>query len=175
MTRPPWLCRLVPYLGRRQAEADLQDELRHHLELEHERRREAGVPERDAMRLARRKLGNTTLIRERTRDVWGWRWFDDLVRDLRHAVRGLRRNSGFAMTVVIILALGIGANTAMFSIVYGMLLRPLPYPDAAGSCAWDTSVLYARTHAPYSQTSHSRDSRQRPSRSSTSPPTHLVP
>ena len=79
---------------------------------------------------ARRKLGNATLIRERSRDVWGWRWLDDIGRDLRHAVRGLRRNPGFTATVVLVLALGIGANTAMFSIVYGMLIRELPYPDA---------------------------------------------
>ena len=56
------------------------------------------------------------------------RWLDDLARDVRHAVRGLRRSPGLSATVVIVLALGIGANTAMFSIVYGMLLQPLPYP-----------------------------------------------
>ena len=130
MTWPPWLCRLVPYLGRRQAEEDLQEELRLHLELERERQRDAGVPETDTLRAARRRLGNAVLIRERTRDVWGWRWLDDLGRDLRHAARGLRRNPGFAATVVVVLGVGIGATTAMFGIVHGMLVRPLPYPDA---------------------------------------------
>ena len=130
MKRPSWLCRLFPYLGRRQAEEDMQEELRLHLELEHERQRDAGVPEDEALRAARRTLGNATLIRERTRDVWGWRWLDDLGRDLRHAVRTLRRSPGFTAAVVIVLALGTGVATAMFGIVYGMLIRPLPYPDA---------------------------------------------
>ena len=130
MRWPQWLYRLVPYLGRHQAEEDLQEELRLHLELERERQRDAGVSEDEALRAARRTLGNATLIRERTRDVWGWRWLDDLGRDVRHAVRGLGGSPGFAATVVLALALGIGANVAMFSVVHGMLIRPLPYPDA---------------------------------------------
>ena len=129
MTWPGWLCRLVPYLGRRQAEADVEEELRLHLELERERQREGGVPEGDDLRAARRTLGNATLIRERTRDVWSWRWLDELARDIRHAGRGLRRHCGYAATVVTILALGIGASTATFSVVWGVLLRPLPYPE----------------------------------------------
>ena len=129
--RPPgWLCRVVPYLGRRQAEQDLEEEFALHLELERERQRDAGVPEDETLGAARRKLGNDPLIRERTRDVWGWRWLDDLGRDLCHAVRGLGRTPGFAAAVVVILALGTGAATAMFGIVHGMLIRPLPYPDS---------------------------------------------
>ena len=124
------LYRVVPYLGRRAAERDLDEELLLHVELERERQRAAGLSEHDANRTARRKLGNRMLIRERTRDVWGWRWLDDLWRDVRHGIRGLRKSPGFAASVVLVIALGIGANTAMFGIVYSMLIRPLPYPEA---------------------------------------------
>ena len=91
MTWPHWLCRLLPYLGRNHADADVEEELRLHLEFERERQRDAGAQDSDARRAARRTLGNAILIRERTRDVWGWRWLDDLACDLRHAVRGTRR------------------------------------------------------------------------------------
>ena len=126
-----WLYRVLPYLGRRQTEADLQEELRFHLKLEGERNRDAGLPEEDAHRAPRRKVGNGTLIREGTRDVWRWRWLDDFVKDAHHAVRGLRRSPGFAAAVVLVLALGIGANTAMFSIArstggFGLLCSNLP-------------------------------------------------
>ena len=131
MTWPSWLCRLVPYLGRRQAEEDLQEELRLHLELERERQRDAGVPESDALRAARRTLGNASLIRERTRDVWGWRWLDIVGRDVRLVARGLRRSPGFTAIVVAVLGLGIGVTTAVFSLINGVLLSPLPFRDPA--------------------------------------------
>ena len=73
----------------------------------------------------------TTLDGNAARDPNPGRWLGDLGRDLRHAVRGLRRNPGFAASVALMLALGLGANTAMFGIIYGVLLRPLPYPDPA--------------------------------------------
>lgn len=88
--------------------------------------RRAWVGHRETLlRIAGEKAGGSA------RDVWSWRWLDDLGRDLHHAARGLGRSPGFAATAALILALGIGANTAMFSIAYGLLLRPLPYPDAA--------------------------------------------
>ena len=130
MKWPAWLYRLVPYLGRRAADRDLEEELRLHLELERERHQEAGLSEDDAVRTARQRLGNPTLIRERTRDVWGWRWLDDLRRDARHAAAAWERSPGFAAAVVLVVAVGVGANVALFSIAYGLLFRPLPYPDS---------------------------------------------
>lgn len=129
MSWPDRFSRIVPYLGRRRAGADLEEEMRLHLELERDRLVDAGLDPAAAARLARRRLGNPVLIREDTRSVWGWRRLDALARDLRHVARGLRRSPGFTAIVVAVLALGIGATTAVFSLVHGVLLSPLPFRD----------------------------------------------
>ena len=129
MSWPDWLFRIVPYLGRRRAGDDLEQEMRLHLELERERLIDAGVAPEAANRAARRRLGNPALIREDTRAVWGWRWLDGLGRDLRHVARALHRSPGFTAVVVVVLGLGIGASTAVFSLVHGVLLSPLPFRD----------------------------------------------
>ena len=129
MPWPAWLVRVVPYFGRRRAGEDLEQEMRLHVELERERLIDAGVAPKAAARAARRRLGNPALIREDTRAVWGWRWLDGLGRDLRHVARGLRRSPGFTAVVVAVLGLGIGASTAVFSLVHGVLLSPLPFRD----------------------------------------------
>ncbi len=126
---PAWLVRVVPYLGRRRAGADVEQEMRLHVDLERDRLIDAGVAPEAATRAARRRLGNPALIREDTRAVWGWRWLDGLGRDLRHVARGLRRSPGFTAVVVAVLGLGIGATTAVFSLVHGVLLAPLPFRD----------------------------------------------
>jgi predicted permease len=77
----------------------------------------------------RREFGNELLIRETTRDVWGWTWLENLARDLRYTLRQIRRAPGFATIAILTLALGLGAATAMFSVVNGVLLKPLPFPD----------------------------------------------
>ena len=131
MSWPVCLYRIVPYLGRRRARADLEDEMRLHLELERDRLLDAGLTPAAAARAARRRLGNTALIREDTRAAWGWRWLDKLGRDVRVVARGLRRSPGFTAIVVAVLGLGIGATTAVFSLVHGVLLSPLPFRDPA--------------------------------------------
>ncbi len=88
-----------------------------------------GMPHDDAERTARRDLGKVPLLRERSGEVSRWQKLESLRVDLKHVCRRLRRSPGFAITVVLTLAIGIGANTAVFSVLNSVLLRPLPYPE----------------------------------------------
>jgi predicted permease len=88
-----------------------------------------GMSREDAERAARRDFGNVTLLKERSREVWQWRTVESLLVDLKHVCRRLWRSPGFTITVVLTLAIGIGANTAVFSVLNSVLLRPLPFPD----------------------------------------------
>jgi len=113
----------------RKRDADLERELRSDLELEEEEQRERGASPEDAHYAARRAFGNPTVIREQTRAVWGWAPLERVAADVRHTWRALLRSPGFALTVTLTLALGIGANAAIFSLVSAIILRPLPYPN----------------------------------------------
>lgn len=116
--------------ARRRLYRDLADEIRQHIEEKTESLIAEGMSREEAARAARREFGNVTRIEERGREAWMWPLIESLWADVRFAFRQLVRNYGFALTVILTLALGIGATTAIFSLVNAVLLRPLPFPQS---------------------------------------------
>lgn len=110
-------------------DAELERELRADLALEEEERREAGMTAEEAREAALRAFGNTTSIREQTREMWSWSWLESFLRELRMSARTFRRYPGFAAIVIVVMALGIGTNVALFAVVRGVLLKPLPFTE----------------------------------------------
>jgi putative ABC transport system permease protein len=118
------------FCRRRRMAEDLEEEMCLHMALRADMLRNKGVDESDAVCAARKQFGNKGLLKETSRDMWGWVSIENFVRDLCFAARSLRKHLLFSGVAIAIFALGIGATTAIFSIINGILLRPLPYPQS---------------------------------------------
>ncbi|HVT98494.1 MAG TPA: ABC transporter permease, partial [Acidobacteriaceae bacterium] len=133
--------------SRKRRYQELSESMREHLTERVDHLVSEGVPRKEAEFQARREFGNATRIEEQSREVWQWPRLDSLSADLKYALRQMKRSPGFAMVVIVTLALGIGANTAVFTLVYGILLRSLPVADPShlvrigdrdDCCYWNT-------------------------------------
>ncbi len=120
----------MDFFRRRKFEHEMNQEMREHLERRTAEKISAGLPPKEARLAAHREFGGIAQAQEECRDARPFAWLEQLAQDTRYALRQLRRNPGFAAAAIAVLALGIGLNTAVFSVAYGVLWRPLPYPAA---------------------------------------------
>jgi predicted permease len=123
--------RLNMLLHRRQFDADLEEEMRLHLEMRQQEQIASGMTAPDATAAARRRFGNPTVLREKSHTAWGWEWFEHFLQDINCGIRAMLRSPGITFVALLSLALGIGANTSIFSLTDAVLLKSLPVNDPA--------------------------------------------
>ena len=126
--------------------ADLERELQSDLALEEEEQRERGLSSEEARYAALRAFGNPTLIHEQTHATWSWSWLESLASDVKYGIRGMRRNAGSTLFAILIVGLGIGGASTVFSVVNALLLRPLPFRDP-GQLVWISNAENYSTQA----------------------------
>ncbi|HKV25213.1 MAG TPA: ABC transporter permease [Candidatus Acidoferrum sp.] len=129
-----------PLWRRARRNSELSEEIQAHLQLAEREAIESGQSTKDALHSARKEFGNVAITEEVTRDSWGWQWFWETWQDMKYGVRNMLRTPGFTLVTILTLALGIGANTAIFSVVDSVLFRALPYRDS-GQLVWATNTL----------------------------------
>src|SRR6202050_537951 len=134
MNLPQWLSeisrRISMLVHRGRFDRELADEMRSHRVLREQERLEEGAEQDEARYATQRQFGNELVLREESRDAWGWAWLEHLLRDIRFGARMLRKNPGLPAIAVLTLAPGIGANTAIFSALEAQLWKPLPFPES---------------------------------------------
>jgi predicted permease len=137
-------------LSRRRRYDDISVSIQEHIDERADELMAEGMARKEAEQSARREFGNAALIEQRSREVWQWRAVESMLSDVRFALRRLRKSPGFAATILLTLAIGIGANTAVFSVVNDVLLKPLPYPHSE-------KMVSLRLDAPGTGLSSTRD------------------
>src|SRR3984893_12234314 len=146
-TMTPLFRKLVWLWRRRKREADLLEELQFHLDEEADERQAQGLADEEAGLAARRDLGNITLVQETTRAMSTWTFLEQFLQDLRYAARTMLNNKAFTALATLSLALGIGANTAIYSFMDAILLRSLPVSDPTSLVVlnWHNTVRFRGT------------------------------
>jgi macrolide transport system ATP-binding/permease protein len=150
MNLSSWRWTLARILRTKHSDDELDEEIRVHLAIDTQQRIDCGSSPEAAQLAAAKDFGNVALVKEATREMWTLPSLERLWQDTRYALRSLNRSRGFTLLALMALALGIGATTAMFTVLYSVVIRPLPFPDPDGL------VMSGKSHSKVSARMSSR-------------------